>query len=251
MKNAALIPARYDASRFPGKLMGNLGGKTVIFRTYESAINMNLFDEVYVVTDSDIIFNEISSHNGKVIKSLEQHSTGTDRIAEAAKFIDADIFLNIQGDEPFVSREPLAKLLKVFDDRDVKVASLIQKLTDKDLINDPNYVKVVVDNNNFALYFSRSPIPFIRDNYNLPHFFEHIGVYAFRKEYLELFPKLKPTELEKCEKIEALRYLENGIKMKMVETDYMGIEIDMPEDLVKANEYLKLNCMLTPPDTHR
>jgi 3-deoxy-D-manno-octulosonate cytidylyltransferase len=243
MKKAALIPARYDASRFPGKLMGNLGDKTVILRTYESTVGMNLFDEVYVVTDSDIIYNEISNHGGKVIKSIKQHSTGTDRIAEAAKFIDADIFMNIQGDEPFVSKEPLARLLHVFDDKEVLVASLIQKLTDKDLINDPNYVKVVLDINNFALYFSRSPIPFIRDNYNLPNFYEHIGVYAFRKNTLELFPTLEPTELEKCEKIEALRFLENGISIKMVETEYMGIEIDTPEDLVKANEYLKIKNM--------
>jgi 3-deoxy-D-manno-octulosonate cytidylyltransferase len=241
MKKVALIPARYEASRFPGKLMGNLGGKTVILRTYEAAVNMNIFDEVYVVTDSDIIYNEILSNGGRVIKSVEQHSTGTDRIAEAAKLIDADIFLNIQGDEPFVSKEPLVKLLQVFDDNDILVASLIQKLTDENLINDPNYVKVVVDINNFALYFSRSPIPFIRDNYKLQNFYEHIGVYAFRKNSLELFPKLSPTELEKCEKIEALRFLENGIRMKMVETEYMGIEIDMPEDLIKANEYLKMN----------
>ena len=241
MKKVALIPARYDSTRFPGKMMANLGGKTVILRTYESAINMNIFDEVYVVTDSDIIYDEILTKGGRVIKSIENHSTGTDRIAEAAKLIDADIFLNIQGDEPFVSTEPLTKLLQVFDDKEVLVASLIQKLTDKDLINDPNYVKVVVDNNNFALYFSRSPIPFIRDNYNLPFFYEHVGVYAFRKNTLELFPELEPTELEKCEKIEALRFLEHGIRMKMVETEYMGIEIDMPEDLIKANEYLKMN----------
>jgi 3-deoxy-manno-octulosonate cytidylyltransferase (CMP-KDO synthetase) len=241
MKTAALIPARYEASRFPGKLMGILGDKPVIRHTYDSTLATGLFDDVYVVTDSDIIYNEITQNGGKAIRSRKEHSTGSDRIAEAAEMIDTDIVVNVQGDEPFVKRATLEKLLKLFDDPKTEVASLVQILEVPELISDPNYVKVALDREGFALYFSRAPIPHDRDNSGNATYYEHIGVYGFRKQALLDFTKLEPTPLEETEKIEPLRFLENGYKIKMAVTDYMGIEIDTPEDLEKANEYLRNN----------
>lgn len=240
MKVIALIPARYNSTRFPGKLMAILGGKSVIKRTYEQAINMKLFDSVYVLTDSDIIYNEINSFGGKVLMSKGNYETGTDRIAEIAKDLEADVFINIQGDEPFIAKEPLAKIIEQFNDENIKVCSLVQILKERDLIENPNYVKVVLDKNNDSLYFSRSPIPYLRDNYPFQSFYEHVGVYAFRKNELMKFAEWEQTELEKAEKIEALRFLENGVKIRMLVTEYMGIEIDTPEDLVNAENYLKI-----------
>lgn len=239
MKVIALIPARFNSTRFPGKLMANLGGKTVIRRTYEQALSMNLFYKVYVITDSEIIFNEISSFGGDVLMSKGVYETGTDRIAEIAKDLQADVFINIQGDEPFIAKEPLERIIDQFNDNNVKVCSLVQILKDKELVENPNYVKVVLDKNNDSLYFSRSPIPYIRDNYPFQSFYEHVGVYAFRKNELMKFAEWEQTELEKAEKIEALRFLENGVKIRMLISDYMGIEIDTPEDLINAEIYLK------------
>lgn len=242
MKAVALIPARYDATRFPGKLMAKLGSKSVILRTYESTVNTGLFEDVYVVTDSDIIFEEITSKGGKAIKSQKAHECGSDRIAEAAEKIDADIIVNVQGDEPFTKKEPLVKLLQVFEGEDAKeidLASLMQVLTKVNQIEDPNYVKVVVDKNNFALFFSRSPIPYPRNKAANTKYFEHIGVYAFRKQALLDFYHTPMTILEDTEKIECLRYLETGKKIKMVETEYMGIEIDTPEDLENAKTFIE------------
>ena len=241
MKKVALIPARYGATRFPGKLMADLGGKSVILRTYESAVNTQLFDEVAVVCDSEIIFNEIVANGGKAIMSTKEHECGTDRIAEAIINMDADVVVNVQGDEPFTKREPLEKLLAVFEGEEgkhVQVASLMQELTDWELIKDPNYVKVAVDLNFNALFFSRSPIPYPRNKNVKTTYYEHIGVYAFRKQTLIDFTQLPVSPLEDAEKIECLRYLENGISMKMVVTDFMGVEIDTPEDLVKALQLL-------------
>lgn len=233
-----MIPARYDATRFPGKLMQMLGNKTVILRTYQATQATELFDEVVVVTDSEIIFDEIRSHGGKAIRSKKEHESGSDRIAEAAEELDVDIILNVQGDTPFIKREPLEKLLRQFDDPSVHVASLMQVLTDEKEINDPNFVKVVVDKNMNALFFSRSVVPYPRDK-QAPHtYYEHIGVYAFRKKALIDFTRWAVTPLEAAEKIECLRYLENGIPLRMVCVDYMGIEIDTPEDLQKAGKLI-------------
>ncbi len=238
MKKAAFIPARYAATRFPAKLMQLLGNKTVIRHTYDNTIATDLFDEVWVVTDNEIIFNEIVQHGGKAVMSKKNHESGSDRIAEAVEKIDVDIVVNVQGDEPFVKREPLEKLLAVFTDASVQVASLMQELTDAKSIADPNYVKVAVDKNMNSLMFSRSPIPYHRDINLAPTYYEHIGVYAFRKQALLNFTNWEMTPLEAAEKIECLRYLENGILLKMVVTDYMGIEIDTPEDLEKAIQFL-------------
>jgi len=238
-KIGAFIPARYAATRFPAKLMQALGAKTVIRHTYDNTVATGLFDEVYVVTDSEIIFNEITSHGGKALMSKKEHESGSDRIAEAIEHLAIDIVVNVQGDEPFVKKEPLEKLIAVFKDEKVEVASLMQALTNTDLINDPNYVKVAVDKNMNALFFSRSVIPYPRNTEVAITYHEHIGVYAFKKQAILNFTNWPISPLEAAEKIECLRYLENGVSIKMVVTNYMGIEIDTPEDLIKAAALLK------------
>lgn len=238
MKIGAFIPARYAATRFPAKLMQPLGNKTVIRHTYDNTVATGLFDEVYVVTDSEIIFNEITNNGGKAIMSKRSHESGSDRIAEAVADLNIDIVVNVQGDEPFVKREPLEKVLSVFTDSNVQVASLMQILTVQELIADPNYVKVAVDKNNNALFFSRSVIPYPRSTESPITYYEHVGVYAFKKQALLNFTNWPMSPLEAAEKIECLRYLENGISIKMVVTDYMGVEIDTPEDLLKAAKLL-------------
>ena len=241
MNKIALIPARYAATRFHAKLMQLLGDKTVIRHTYDNTIATGLFDSVIVVTDSDIIYNEIVDNGGKAIKSIREHESGTDRIAEAVAGMNVDIVVNVQGDEPFVKKEPLENLLNLFEGasgKNVQVASLMQIMTDTKLIEDPNYVKVAVNKNMEALMFSRSVIPYHRDKQAVAVYYEHIGVYAFRKQALMDFTSWPITPLEAVEKIECLRYLENGISIKMAVTDYMGIEIDTPEDLIKASKLL-------------
>ena len=239
IKKIAFIPARYAATRFPAKLMQQLGNKTVIRHTYDNTVNTGLFDEVLVVTDSEIIYNEIVTNGGKAKMSIKEHESGSDRIAEAIADMVVDIVVNVQGDEPFVQKEPLQKLLQVFEDDNVQVASLMKILTEEKYIADPNYVKVAVDKNMNSLLFSRSPIPYHRDKTVSPIYYEHIGVYAFRKQALLNFSNWQMTPLEVAEKIECLRYLENGVPLKMVITEYMGVEIDTPEDLEKAIQLLK------------
>ena len=238
MKIGAFIPARYAATRFPAKLMQTLGDKTVIRHTYDNTLATGLFDSVYVVTDSEIIFNEITANGGNAIMSKRSHESGSDRIAEAVQELDIDIVVNVQGDEPFVKREPLEKVITVFSDPTVQVASLMQVLTDTTLIQDPNYVKVAVDKNNNALFFSRSVIPYPRSTDSPIVYYEHIGVYAFQKQALLNFTNWPMSPLEAAEKIECLRYLENGVSIKMVITEYMGVEIDTPADLIKAAKLL-------------
>jgi 3-deoxy-manno-octulosonate cytidylyltransferase (CMP-KDO synthetase) len=233
-KVGAFIPARYAATRFPAKLMQMLGDKSVIRHTYDNTKATGLFDEVYVVTDSEIIFNEIVSNGGKAIMSIKEHESGSDRIAEAIKNLDIDIVVNVQGDEPFVKREPLEKVLACFEDPRVQVASLMQVLTNPASIEDPNYVKVAVDKNWNALFFSRSVIPYPRSTDTAMTYYEHVGVYAFKKQALIDFTNWPMSPLEAAEKIECLRYLENGVSIKMAVTHYMGVEIDTPEDLIKA-----------------
>lgn len=222
--------------------MQDLGGKTVILRTYEATVATKLFDDVYVVTDSDIIYDEIVKNGGKAMMSIKSHESGSDRIAEAVENIDADIVVNVQGDEPFTERESLAKVLEVFkddDDHEIDLASLMVEISDWDEISNPNTVKVIVDQNDFALYFSRSPIPFPRDEKAEARYFKHKGIYAFRKQALLDFTKLPMKFLEASEKIECIRYLEYGKKIKMVETKVEGVEIDTPEDLERAKRLWK------------
>ncbi len=243
MKIAAMIPARYAATRFPGKLMQLLGGKTVIRYTYEATAATGLFDEVLVVTDSDIIFTEITAAGGTAIMSRNEHESGSDRIAEAAADMEMDIIVNVQGDTPFVKREPLQKLIQQFDDPAVQVASMMQEMKNPEDIVNPNKVKVVVDNKMNSLFFSRSVIPYTREAKHAAVYYEHIGVYAYRRQVLLNFTQWPVTPLESAEKIECLRYLENGIQLRMAEVDYMGIGIDTPEDLEQANKFLQGYCL--------
>lgn len=241
MKIIAVIPARYASTRFPAKLMQDLCGKTVIRRTYESAVNTGLFDDVFVVTDSILIYDEIISNGGKAIMSIKEHESGSDRIAEAVENLDVDVVINVQGDEPFINAAPLAKVIEVFRndfENKVDLASLMVEITDEAEINNPNIVKVVVDQGGFALYFSRSVIPYPREKNVGVRYFRHIGIYAFRKQALLDFYRLPMQSLEASEKLEQLRYLEFGKRIKMVETSHVGIGIDTPEDLEKARKML-------------
>lgn len=239
MKTVAFIPARYEATRFPGKLMQILGTKTVIRHTYENTRATGLFDEVIVVTDSDIIRQEINQHGGKAIMSMAQHESGSDRIAEAVKDFEADLVVNVQGDEPFVEKEILQKLINVFEDKGtIRVASLMHPIKDPEDVQNPNYVKVVIDNSNHALYFSRSPIPYQRNKHSSPVYYKHIGIYAFRKAALLEFTSMEKTALENTEMLEQLRYLENGIRIRMVEVEAAPLSIDTREDLLKAQSLL-------------
>lgn len=236
-----MIPARYSASRFPGKLMKDLGGKPVIVHTYESALRTNLFDAVYVVTDSEIIFSEIKRVGGKAIMSKKEHQCGSDRIAEAVEHIDVDIVVNVQGDEPFIDTVSLGKLITVFKEdiqKEIDLASLKVEITKKEDIENPNNVKVITDKNNFALYFSRSVIPYQRDLECITKYYKHKGVYAFRKEALINFYQSPMTPLESVEKIECIRYLEEGKRIKMIETSVESIGIDTPEDYEKALKFI-------------
>ncbi len=233
MKKIALIPARVESKRFHGKLLEKLSGIPVIIRTYQSAIETNVFDDVFVVTHNDEIIDLMKSINGKYLKSSSNHKSGTDRIAEVAIDLKYDIFVNLQGDEPFIDQLSLEELVNGFNDKEVKMASLMRDFNDKDELNNSNNVKVIVDKDNYSINFSRIPMNSDSNNY------KHIGVYAFRKETLIEFSKMAKTVMEKKEEIECLRYIENGGKIKMFKTDFSGISIDTPEDLIRAEEYLK------------
>lgn len=244
MKIIAVIPARYASTRFPAKLLQDLCGKSVILRTYEATVATKLFDDVFVVTDSDLIFDEIVTNGGKAIKSIKEHESGSDRIAEAVQNLDVDIVVNVQGDEPFTAFEPLEQLIKVFKEdttSKVDLASLMREIVAEEEINNSNNVKVVVDQSQFALYFSRSVIPFPREKNVGVRYFQHIGIYAFRKQALLDFYNLPMKALEASEKLEQLRYLEFGKRIKMVETNHVGIGIDTPEDLEKARRIFSSN----------
>ena len=233
----AVIPARYAATRFPGKLMQVLGNKTIIRHVYDNTVSTGLFNDVFVVTDSDIIYKEIKDSGGKVIMSNKEHESGSDRIAEAIAEMNVDVVVNVQGDEPFIKKEPLEKLVRLFNDERIQVASLMRKISKEEAVN-PNNVKVVTDKLGYALYFSRSIVPYQRDEKMNVDYFLHVGVYAYKKDVLMSFTKWPQSSLEKIEKLEQLRYLENGIKIKMAETNYNNIAIDTPEDLERAKSSL-------------
>jgi 3-deoxy-manno-octulosonate cytidylyltransferase (CMP-KDO synthetase) len=239
MKIIAVIPARYASTRFPAKLMHDLGGKTVILRTYEAAVATQLFNDVFVVTDSELIFDEIQKNGGKAIMSIKEHESGSDRIAEAVENMEVDVVVNVQGDEPFINKKPLEELITIFKNdtnKQVDLASLMFQITDKEEIRNPNNVKVITDQQGFALYFSRSVIPFPRDENAGVRYMKHIGIYAFRKAALLDFYRLPMLSLEASEKLEQLRYLEYGKRIKMVETTHGSIGIDTLEDLEKARK---------------
>jgi 3-deoxy-manno-octulosonate cytidylyltransferase (CMP-KDO synthetase) len=237
LKNIAVIPARYDSVRFPGKLMEMLGDRPVITRTYEAALSTGLFDEVFVATDSDVIRKEVENAGGKVIMTRSDHESGTDRIAEAVGKLEFNVVVNVQGDTPFINRAGLEKLLALFNDGSVQVGSLMDIINDREALIDPNVVKVCVDSKNNSLLFSRSVIPYPRNEAIPISHYRHIGVYAFRKEALLKFTEWQVTPLEDAEKIECLRFLENGIPLRMALTEPIGVDINTPEDLAKARAF--------------
>jgi len=241
MKIIAVIPARYASTRFPAKLMQDLGGKTIIRRTYEATVATGLFDAVFVATDSELIYNEIVANGGKALMSIKEHESGSDRIAEVISDIDTDIVINVQGDEPFINKENIEKLIEIFKEdlkNEVDLASLMTPIDDWERIENPNNVKVIVDQNNTALYFSRSVIPYPREKNVGVQYYQHLGIYAFRKQALLEFTTLPMKALEASEKLEQLRYLEYGKRIKMAVTNHVGIGIDTIEDLEEAKQIL-------------
>ena len=240
MTVSALIPARLNSTRLEKKLIKNLGGIPVIVRTYQNICSTKLFDEVVVVTDSDEIINVLKEFDIKFLKSIEDHNTGTDRIAEFSKKFKSDIIINVQGDEPFVLKKDLSKIINTFKndiENKINVISLMTKLISAEEINNPNNVKVVVDKNNNSLMFSRSIIPYKRVENNV-NYFKHIGIYAFRNSFLNKFKKFKQTNLELTEMIEALRIIEHGYNIHMIEIDHEQISIDTIDDFNKAKSML-------------
>lgn len=233
-RKIALIPARLASTRFPQKLLQRLGTKSVIATVYHAVKNTGLFDDVTVVTDSPEIFDEITSSGGDAVMSAGRHESGSDRIAEAVQNMEADVVVNVQGDTPFITAEPLAALLAPFNDESVQVASLMQTITDAEQLANSNVVKVVVDKRGNALYFSRSTIPYVRTPGQAVSIFKHVGVYAFRKAALLQFTKWPVSVLEDAEKLEQLRYLENGVPIRMVHVQFTSVEIDTPADLERA-----------------
>ena len=239
MKAAAIIPARLGSTRFPEKPLAMLGGKCLITRVWEAVVATELFDEVIVATDSKRILDVVLAAGGKAQMTSSEHPSGSDRVAEVASGLEADIIVNVQGDEPFITEEVLKPLLDSFLDDAVQMASLMTPILDAEQLDDPGIVKVVTDAAGKALYFSRSLIPFDRDGGSGYNYMRHIGVYAWRRETLLSFVSLGMGKLERVEKLEQLRALENGIAIQMVETDYQGIGIDTPEDLARAERIIK------------
>ena len=240
MTVSALIPARLNSTRLEKKLIKNLDGIPIIVRTYQNICSTKLFDEVVVVTDSDEIINVLKEFDIKFLKSKEDHNTGTDRIAEFSKKFKSDIIINVQGDEPFVLKEDLSKIINTFKndiENKINVISLMTKLISIEEINNPNNVKVVVDKNNNSLMFSRAIIPYKRVENNV-NYFKHIGIYAFRNSFLNKFKKFKQTNLELTEMIEALRIIEHGYNIHMIEIDHEQISIDTIDDFNKAKSML-------------
>lgn len=237
MKSVALIPARMGATRFPAKLVADLCGKPLIARTYLSTVETGVFDEVMVVTDHQDIAEIIEREGGKVFISQREHQSGSDRIAEAAQHMDADVVVNVQGDEPFQDKKSLQDLVAAFEDEQVEVASMMSRLTDPSQIDNPNVVKVVVDRQGFALYFSRSPLPYKRNTDIEIPVYKHIGIYAYRRATLLRFTQLEKSALEMVEMLEQLRLLENGIRIRMIESNHQAVAVDTEQDLQKAVAY--------------
>ncbi|MCB0697370.1 MAG: 3-deoxy-manno-octulosonate cytidylyltransferase [Chitinophagaceae bacterium] len=238
MKAVVLIPARIGSTRFPAKMLAKIKGEALICRTWRAAVDTGLFADVIVVTDSDEIQQEVERTGGKVLRSKIEHDSGTDRIAEVAEGLDADVVINIQGDEPFIKKEPLEKLLRLFDDKDVVAASLVQETKDSEVVSNPNKVKVLLGRDMNAIYFSRSPVPYKRDESIDQIYYIHIGIYAFRKQALIKFASWKPSPHEVVEKLECNRFIDYGMPIKMAVTDHVSIAVDTPDDIIAAENYI-------------
>lgn len=238
MKALAVIPARYASTRFPGKPLALLNGKPLIQWVWEAVNGTGLFDAVIVATDSELIAEAVRKFGGRAELTSADHASGSDRVAEVARKHGADIVVNVQGDEPLITGAALSTLLDLFDDPEVRFASLMASLTDAAQLSDPNVVKVVVDRYSNALYFSRAAIPHNRDQEPFGQYWRHIGVYAYRKQALLQFVALPVGTLEQAEKLEQLRALENGIPIRMAATQYQGLGVDTPQDLERAEVLL-------------
>lgn len=243
-KFICIIPARYASTRFPGKPLAILRGKTVIQRVYEQ-VNKVIHD-VYVATDDQRIFNQVEEFGGNVVMTSPNHRSGTDRIEEALQHIGGqwDVVLNVQGDEPFIQPSQIETLCSCFDEQQTEIATLGKPFATIEALENPNSPKIVVDNKGFALYFSRSIIPFIRGiekNDWLSHypFLKHLGIYAYRTEVLKQITQLPQSSLELAESLEQLRWLQNGYRIKVGTTDIETIGIDTPEDLAKAEKFIQ------------
>lgn len=243
MKFIGLIPARYASTRFPGKPLALLGGKPVIQRVYEQVASV--LDDACVATDDERIFDCVKNFGGKVVMTRTDHKIGTDRIEEAIEKIggDYDVIVNIQGDEPFIQKSQIETVCRCFDDEKTQIATLGKPFTDMDAVANPNSPKIVIDNNSFAMYFSRSIIPFVRGKEQaewLQHypFLKHLGIYAYRRDVLQQITQLPQSSLEIAESLEQLRWLQNGFKIKVGLTDVETVGIDTPDDLKRAEEFL-------------
>ena len=244
MTFTAIIPARYASTRFPGKPLAVLGGKTVIQRVYEQV--KSVLSDVYVATDDERIFSCVESFGGKAVMTRKDHQSGTDRIQEAVEktATQADVIINVQGDEPFIQPSQIQTLMQLFDDPSTQIGTLGKLFESIEAVENPNSPKIVTDMKGFALYFSRSVIPYIRgkerqDRFSEYPFLKHLGVYAYRREVLSEVTKLPQSSLEKAESLEQLRWLQNGYRIRVGMTDVETVGIDTPEDLQRAEEFLK------------
>ncbi len=243
MKFMAIIPARYASTRFPGKPLAVLGGKTVIQRVYEQVCSV--LSDVYVATDDQRIYDCVEGFGGKAVMTREDHKSGTDRIEEAVEKIgtDADVIINVQGDEPFIQPSQVETLMQLFDASETQIGTLGKLFESMEAVENPNSPKIVTDNRGFALYFSRSVIPYIRgkernDWFGQYPFLKHLGIYAYRREVLAEVTRLPQSSLEKAESLEQLRWLQNGYRIRVGLTDVETIGIDTPEDLQRAEQFL-------------
>lgn len=237
MKKVAIIPARYKSTRLPGKPLADINGKPMIQHVYERVSKANL-DDVIVACDHKDIYDCVNSFGGKVMMTREDHINGSSRIAEVAENIEADIILNVQGDEPLINEQIINRVIEAFEDELCVVATLKKKIENKADVENPNCVKVITDKNDNAIYFSRYPLPYLREKREHT-FYKHIGIYAYKKEFLFKYIQMEPTALELAESLEQLRVIENGYNIKVLETNEMLIGVDTQEDLEKVREILK------------
>lgn len=236
-----VIPARYSSVRFEGKVLADIMGKPMVQHVWERAKQVRLLDEVIIACDHEAIADVARGFGAKVVMTSKSHACGTDRIAEVVNPLEVKVIVNIQADEPLVHPTMIDSVARaLLDNPAVSMATIMKKIEDQSLINDPNVVKVVTDKNNFALYFSRSAIPYLADNSSVkaPVYFKHIGLYGYTKDFLFTYKNLPESNLELTEKLEQLRVLEAGFKIKVVETKFETIGVDTPEDLERVKEYI-------------
>ncbi len=249
MTSVVIIPARYDSTRFPGKPLYPLRGLPVIQHVYENSKRASLADDVIVATDSETIFERVLAFGGRAVMTDKKHPSGTDRIAEVAASMDYDIIVNVQGDEPLIRPEMINDVIAILEDEIASIGTLMKKIEDTKEIIDPNVVKVVIDKRGFALYFSRAPVPYFRNEWKdvtkiensklkIQNCYKHIGIYSYRRHVLLSLAEKEPTALEKIEKLEQLRALENGMKIKVKETFFETYGVDTPEDLERVEKWL-------------